>query len=451
MESVNIMTKEKKKLFTHVGCLIVVLFAFVVALLILAPHMAAAETSGDYVYTTSGSPAVATITGYTGAGEAITIPSALGGHAVVAIGDSAFNFCTSMTSVTIPNSVTSIGAGAFSNCMSLNSVTIPNSVTSIGAGAFSHSYYLASVSIGSGVTSIGDHMFDSCHSLTAVSISNSVRSIGNFAFADCTSLASVTFPSSVTTIGDAVFGECGSLTSLTFLGSIAPTTVGPSWLDSTQGVIGHAYASSNFPGPGGIWNGLTMGATIQEKPQAPTGLVATAGNAQAVLGWTAPGGNAVTGYKIYRGTSPGGETLLITLGDVLTYTDHGLTKGVTYYYKVSAVNSVGEGTKSKEVAAVVKATITVPSAPTLKLAMTGYNKVTLTWTSPASNGGSAIDYYIVYQNGVAVGRTSATSAMISGLTHGWSYSFSVAAHNSAGVGIRSATQTITDHFIFHWR
>ncbi|MEO6702796.1 MAG: PKD domain-containing protein, partial [Jatrophihabitantaceae bacterium] len=91
-------------------------------------------------------------------------------------------------------------------------------------------------------------------------------------------------------------------------------------------------------------------------PGPPTGLTASAGNTQAALSWTAPasnGGVAITGYRVYRGTSPGTETLLISggcngLGPVLSCTDTGLTNGQTYYYKVTAVNSIGEGALSNE-------------------------------------------------------------------------------------------------------
>ncbi len=166
--------KTNKKMLKQLGCMII-LFALVASMLVLAPHTAVADTSGDYQYTTTGSPAVATITGYTGDGGAITIPSTLGGYPVAAIGDDAFYFSTSIVSVTIPNSVTTIGAGAFGYCMSLASVTIPNSVTTIGAGAFTHSYYLTSVTMGNGATSIGDNTFDSCHALTSVTSPSSSR------------------------------------------------------------------------------------------------------------------------------------------------------------------------------------------------------------------------------------------------------------------------------------
>jgi PKD repeat protein len=91
-------------------------------------------------------------------------------------------------------------------------------------------------------------------------------------------------------------------------------------------------------------------------PDAPTGLTATAGNGQVSPHWTAPannGGVAITSYKVYRGTTSGSETLLTSggcsgLAVVLTCTDTGLTNGQAYYYKVSAVNSIGDGPQSNE-------------------------------------------------------------------------------------------------------
>ena len=79
---------------------------------------------------------------------------------VTSIGNHAFDSCSGLTSVTIPNSVTSIGEYAFKTCKGLTSVTIPNSVTSIGAAAFGNCSGLTSVTIGSGVTSIGNRAFN---------------------------------------------------------------------------------------------------------------------------------------------------------------------------------------------------------------------------------------------------------------------------------------------------
>ncbi len=103
-------------------------------------------------------------------------------YSVTSIGSGAFESCTGLTSVTIPNSVTSIGKGAFSWCVSMISVTIPNSVTSIGNNAFQYCHGLTSVTIGNSVTNIGSQAFYECIGLTSVTIPNSVTSIGQWAF-----------------------------------------------------------------------------------------------------------------------------------------------------------------------------------------------------------------------------------------------------------------------------
>ena len=111
--------------------------------------------------------------------------------AVTTIGDEAFDHCSSLTSVTIPNSVTTIGDGAFAWCSSLTSVTIGNSVTTIGEEVFYFCSSLTSVTIPDSVTSIGDSAFGWCYSLTSVTIGDSVTWIGEGAFSWCESLTSV--------------------------------------------------------------------------------------------------------------------------------------------------------------------------------------------------------------------------------------------------------------------
>ena len=145
---------------------------------------------------------------------------------VTSIGYYAFHDCSSLTSVTIPDSVTSIEDGAFSNCSSLTSVTIPDSVTSIGYAAFYECSSLTSVTIPNRVTSIGDAAFSYCDSLTSVTIPDSVTSIGNSAFSVCSSLTSVTIPNSVTSIRKMTFYYCSSLTSVTIGNGV--TSIGES-------------------------------------------------------------------------------------------------------------------------------------------------------------------------------------------------------------------------------
>ena len=147
------------------------------------------------------------------------IPHTIKGVTVTSIGGSAFRYCTSLTSVTIPDSVTSIGGWAFADCASLTSVTIPDGVTSIGEYTFSWCTSLTSATIPDSVTSIGKGAFYDCTSLTSVTIPDSVTSIDEYAFYDCKSLTSVTIPDSVTSIGDWAFSGCKSLTNVYFTGT----------------------------------------------------------------------------------------------------------------------------------------------------------------------------------------------------------------------------------------
>ena len=147
-------------------------------------------------YTCSVVNGTITITGYTGSGGAVTIPSSIPvagvSLPVTSIGDFAFEDGTTLTSVSIPNSVTNIGYEAFLDCYGLTSVPIPNSVITIGYGAFANCYSLTNGIIPNSVTSIGSFAFQECISLTSVTIPNSVTSIGEWAFVWCTSLAAIT-------------------------------------------------------------------------------------------------------------------------------------------------------------------------------------------------------------------------------------------------------------------
>ncbi|MCB6030290.1 leucine-rich repeat domain-containing protein, partial [Flavobacterium psychrophilum] len=132
-------------------------------------------------------------------------------YIVTAIGESAFEHCNNLTSVTIPNSATTIGKDSFVGCSGLISVTIPNSVTDIENGAFFGCIGLTSVTIPNSVTVIRRGIFAGCSGLISVTIPNSVTAIENFAFFGCFGLTSVTIPNSVTAIEERAFAECSSL------------------------------------------------------------------------------------------------------------------------------------------------------------------------------------------------------------------------------------------------
>ena len=188
----------------------------------------------------------------------ITLPDSI---ATIARG--AFNGCSSLTAIVIPDNVTSIGQKAFAGCTSLKleptpeiemsnfkyrllmhnhlamvvdcygepeSIDVPSEihhegviyrVTSIGDFAFNVCSSLRAITIPDGVTSIEYRAFFGCQSLTNITIPASVKSIGTEAFYDCSSLTSIVLPDSVTSIEWWVFCGCKSLTDITFQGTIA--------------------------------------------------------------------------------------------------------------------------------------------------------------------------------------------------------------------------------------
>ncbi|MGD1061442.1 MAG: fibronectin type III domain-containing protein, partial [Methanomassiliicoccales archaeon] len=178
-------------------------------------------------------------------------------------------------------------------------------------------------------------------------------------------------------------------------------------------------------------------------PSEPQTLTASSGNGQIVLSWSAPssnGGAEITNYNLYSGTTSGGETLLLTLGKVLTYTCSGLTNGQIYYFRVSAVNPAGEGSQSNEVSAIPA---TAPSAPAISSAVPGNGQIVLTWTAPVTNGGSSVAGYRVYRGTSSCGETlqATIGAMLTyvdtRLTNGQTYYYKVSAVNSIGEGLLS--------------
>jgi subtilisin family serine protease len=178
-------------------------------------------------------------------------------------------------------------------------------------------------------------------------------------------------------------------------------------------------------------------------PGAPGLTSATGGDHSVTLLWKAPSqnGSPIGGYKIYRSTAPGAETLLTSIGPATTFTDTTAANGSTYYYEVSAVNGVGEGPRSSERSATAA---TVPAAPSLQSAAPTGQSVSLAWAAPSDDGGSAVTRYRIYRGttrgaetllastgGGAIGYTDGNTS------YGTTYYYEVSAVNGAGESLRS--------------
>jgi fibronectin type 3 domain-containing protein len=237
--------------------------------------------------------------------------------------------------------------------------------------------------------------------------------------------------------------SAGGESLLTTLGNVT------SWTDGTA-ANGTTYyykvSAVNSVGEGAKSNEMSASPTAPTVPGAPALNTAAAGNASVALSWSAPtsnGGAAVSNYKVYRGTSAGGESLLTTLGNVTSWTDGTAANGTTYFYEVSAVNSVGEGSKSNEMSATPTQPATVPGTPTLNSAAAGNNSVALAWSAPTTNGGAAVTNYKVYRGTSSGGETllttlgNVTSWSDNTAVNGTTYYYEVSAVNSVGEGSKS--------------
>jgi predicted phage tail protein len=188
-------------------------------------------------------------------------------------------------------------------------------------------------------------------------------------------------------------------------------------------------------------------------PGAPTIGTATAGNGQATVSWTAPapvGAFPVTGYVVtpYVGSVPLPSTTFNSTATTRIVT--GLTNGTTYTFTVAAINAVGTGPMSGQSNPVTPFAPAVPTAPTIGTATAGNGNAMLSWTAPASNGGSTITGYVVtpYIGGTAQPPRNffspATTQTIILLTNGTTYTFTVAAVNAVGTGpVSAASKPVT--------
>ena len=252
--------------------------------------------------------------------------------------------------------------------------------------------------------------------------------------------ASVAFTAPTSTGGSAITGYTvtSSPGSITVAGSASPIVV-------TGLTNGTAYTftvkATNAAGASVASTASSSVSPQATAPGAPTGVSAALGNALAIVSFTAPasnGGSVVTGYTVT--SSPGGIT---GTGSASPIVVTGLTNGTAYTFTVTATNAAGTGAASTASASITP--ITVPGAPTGASATAGNGQASVAFTAPGSTGGSAITGYSVTSSpGGITGTGSASPIVVTGLTNGTAYTFTVKATNAAGASVAStASSSVT--------
>ncbi len=235
-------------------------------------------------------------------------------------------------------------------------------------------------------------------------------------------------------------------------GASAATTL--AWAGVSNGVdYAFRVSAANAAGTG-PWSEASVTLTPFGVPAAPSSVVASGGDASAVLGWSAPafdGGSPVTGYRVEYSTDAGANWTVViddTASVDTSLVVDGLTNGVGYLFRVAAINAAGVGDTA--IASAQVNPRTTASAPVSTAAVAGNGTVALSWLPPLIDGGSAVTGYVVAYRPetsgewtVAGAAIDTTTTVIDGLVNGEGYVFRVRAVTSVGDGDWSATVSAT--------
>lgn len=198
--------------------------------------------------------------------SSITIP-----NTIENIGDYCFGECHNLKEITLPVNITIIPAYCFYRCMSLKNVVIPNSVIEIGQGCFDSCTTISSIAIPNTITKINNHTFGNCINLKNITIPNTVTAITMYAFshsgieniiipdsvkivensfgafANCSSLTSVTVGSGITKLPMSYFSGCTNLTNVIFRGEIEEFTYNCFYGCKSLSFSGISFLSNTYP------------------------------------------------------------------------------------------------------------------------------------------------------------------------------------------------------------
>ena len=431
------------------------------------------------------------ITGYIDnlSSVSLIIPSEINGKQVTGIGGQAFEGCTGLENITIPDSVTEIGLEAFSGCTSLTNITIPDSVTEIGSSAFSGCSSLTAIDVEVGnnnYTSVNGVLFNKgkteliCYPAgktdKSYNIPNSVTSIGYSAFIDCTSITSITIPDSVTSIDSSAFGGCSSLKSITipnsvtsigyyaFYGctSLTSVTIPKSVTGIDDWAFGYYYDNdykkiNNFKiycysGTAGEQYAKGNGFDYVLLDKLPTlakitGVKLGGRAADALrINWTKNA--SADGYivEMYQG-GKWSRVAKITSNNTTTFRKAGLKAGTVYKFRVRAYKMSGSTAIYSDYSAEIAAR-TNPSVMTgAKLGGRAADALRINWSKNASADGYIVEMYQgnKWVRVAKITNNSTTTFRKAGLNASTVYKFRVRAYKMSGstalYGNYSATVT----------
>ena len=406
---------------------------------------------------------------------------------VTSIGSLAFLGCIRLTNVTIPDGVTSIGDAAFAGSSTSVNVSRENkNYCSVDGGLYNKQKTTilhpgkiqnGTFRVPDGVTSIGDYAFDGYRSLTNVTIPDSVTNICYGAFLDCIKLTDVYYDGTASDWAKITIEEGNEdLTNATLhcaksapaapvvkLGNSATSGKPMLTWNAVYGATSYRIYRSTSRGSGYSLlgtvtatsytnTGAKAGTTyyyrvkacndaglspysnvvsgkvksVTPKPAAPVVKIGnSASSGKPMLTWNAVSG--ATSYKVYRATSQNGTYSLLGTVTTTSYTNTGAKAGVTYYYKVKAVNSAGESAYSNIVSG--RATVT-----TLTMGHSSTSgKPQLTWKA-VSGAASYKVYRATAKNGAysVINTTKALTYTNTGAALGTTYYYKVEALNAAG-------------------
>ena len=413
---------------------------------------------------------------------------------VTSIGSLAFLGCIRLTNVTIPDGVTSIGDAAFAGSSTSVNVSRENkNYCSVDGGLYNKQKTTilhpgkiqnGTFRVPDGVTSIGDYAFDGYRSLTNVTIPDSVTNICYGAFLDCIKLTDVYYDGTASDWAKITIEEGNEdLTNATLhcaksapaapvvkLGNSATSGKPMLTWNAVEGATSYRIYRSTSKGSGysllgtvtatsytntGAKSGTTYYyrvkacndaglspysnvvsgkvKSVTPKPSAPVVKIGnSAASGKPMLTWNAVSG--ATSYKVYRATSQNGTYSLLGTVTTTSYINTGAKDGVTYYYKVKAVNSAGESAYSNTVSGQSKSVTPKPSAPVVKIGHSATSgKPQLTWKA-VSGAASYRVYRATTKNGAysVINTTKALTYTNVGAALGTTYYYKVEALNAAG-------------------